>query len=195
MNGKKIFSRILVAVITGVLLMCPVLAASTFPDVDENAAYAEAAGYLNEIGVMQGDTQGNFNPERNVTRAQMAAIICRMLGENESISADVSGFTDVPTSYWAYNNIMMATSLGIINGYNDGSFRPDNTVSYEQAVTMTVRALGYENEADSAGGYPDGYLLMGQNIGLLNGITLANGAPLDRKSVAIIIYNSYHSYV
>lgn len=177
-----------------VVLACPAKASSTFPDVDENAAYAEAAEYLNEIGVMQGDTQGNFNPNKTVTRAQMAAIICRMLGENESTSANESGFIDVPTSYWAYDNIVTASSLGVITGYNDGSFRPDNTVSYKQAVTMIVRALDYENEANSEGGYPDGYLLIGQRIGLLNGISLTNETPLDRKSVAIIIYNSYHSY-
>lgn len=182
---RKLLNIFLVAIV----LVCPAKAASTFSDVSESAAYAEAAEYLNEIGVMQGDTQGNFNPNRNVTRAQMAAILCRMLGESERTSANEREFTDVPTSYWAYNNIMMATSLGIINGYNDGSFRPDNAVTYEQAVTMIIRAVGGEDEAQSEGGYPSGYLVVAKNNDLLNGLNRDMGTPMTRSDVAIVIYN------
>lgn len=189
MNGKKIFSRILVAVITGVLLMCPVLAASTFPDVDENAAYAEAAEYLNEIGVMQGDTQGNFNPSKNVTRAQMAALLCRLIGETDTLAVDGSRFSDVPASYWANSYITKAASLEIINGYQDGSFRPDNVVTYAQAVTMVLNAIGGKKLAEEYGGYPDGYLIVAEANGILNGVTGSSDSPMSRSSVALLLFN------
>lgn len=177
------------------LLTVPARASAAFPDVDENAPYAEAAEYLNDIGVMNGDTNGNFNPDQTVTRAQMAAILCRVLGETEDLPTDGDRFTDVPASYWANGYIVKAAELGIIGGYQDGSFKPGNAVTYEQAVTMVIRAFGYEDEASSAGGYPDGYLAVAQNLGLLNNVGRKNGKSLDRGSVAIIIYNCYHSYV
>lgn len=190
MNGKKIFSRILVAVTTGVLLMCPVLAASLFPDVDENAVYAEAVEYVNEIGIMQGDTQGNFNPEKNVTRAQMAVIVCRMFGETENLTVS-NRFSDVKADYWANTSISKAAELGIIGGYGDGTFRPDNTVTYEQAVAMVIRAVGGEEVAKEYGGYPDGYLLAAEENGFLDQISANRGGPFSRSNVAVILYNYY----
>lgn len=186
---------LLAGILIAVMLICPVSAASAFPDVDANASYAEAAAFLSELSIMVGDEKGNFNPDKSVTRAEMAAVICRILGETEGMSADGGTFTDVPAGHWASGYISQAASLGIVNGYGNGNFGPGDTVTYEQAVTMIVRALGYENEADSAGGYPDGYLSIAQSIGLLNGVNVQKGTPLARKDVAIIVYNSYHSYV
>lgn len=187
--------RILLVLLVGGLLICSVFATTSFPDVDENALHAEAVEYLNEIGIMMGDENGNFNPNNTVTRAEMATIICRMLGETGNLTADGNIFSDVSDEHWANGYIFQAALLGIVSGYGDGNFGPEDIVTYEQAVTMVVRTLGYENEANSAGGYPDGYLLIAQNLDLLNRIDAKNGTPLDRKSVAIIIYNSYHSYV
>ena len=186
---------LLAGILIAVMLICPVSAASAFPDVDGNAAYAEAAEYLSELGIMVGDNKGNFNPDKAVSRAEMATVICRMLGETESSTANDSTFADVPAGHWASGYISQAASLGIVNGYGNGNFGPEDTVTYEQAVTMIVRTLGYENEAGSAGGYPDGYVSIAQSIGLLDGVNAQKGTPLDRKGVAIIVYNSYHSYV
>lgn len=181
------------------LLVCgfltyPTFAASSFPDVDEYSEYAEAIAYVSETGIMVGDSNGNFNPDNSVSRAEMATLICRMLGETEGLQTS-SDFFDVPTNHWANIYVGKAVELGIVNGYGNGKFGPSDEVTYEQAITMIIRALDYENEAIGAGGYPNGYLVIAQNIGLLDGINAKKGAPLDRGSVAIIIYNCYHSYV
>lgn len=68
------------------MLCIPANAVSSFPDVPENAPYAEAAEALVELGVFQGDGQGNFNPDSNITRAQAAAVICRMLDVEKDMS-------------------------------------------------------------------------------------------------------------
>lgn len=164
-------------------------AAASFPDVDEDAAYAEAAEYLNEIGVMQGDAQGNFNPDNMVTRAQMAAIICRMLGETEDLPTDGNRFTDVPEFHWANGYIVKAEELGIINGYQDGRFKPENTVTYEQAITMAIRAIGGEELAQEGGGYPYGYLEVAESNGLLAGLPFQSGANISRANIAILLHN------
>lgn len=192
---KRPLSTLLAVCIALAMFITPANAASTFPDVDTNAEYAATVEYVNEMEIMVGDENGNFNPNKAVTRAEMATIICRMLGETENLSTDGTVFSDVPVKHWANGYISQAASLNIISGYGDGTFGPEDIVTYEQAITMMVRALGYENEANSAGGYPDGYLSIAQNIGLLEKIGATKGMPLDRKSVAVIVYNSYHSYV
>lgn len=177
------------ALLLAILLLTSTALATSFPDVDESAVYADAAEYLNEIGVMQGDTQGNFNPNQTVTRAQMAAIICRTLGEAENLITDGTRFTDVPASYWANGYIARAAELGIISGYQDGTFKPGNTVTYEQAITMVIRAANGDGEAQEIGGYPDGYITLALNFGLLNRIQGKIGDSLSRANVAILIYN------
>lgn len=191
---KRILGCILVCVLMGGLLAYPVFAAGPFPDVDETAVYAEAAEAMKELGIMVGDEKGNFNPNKTVTRAEMAAIVCRMLGETVDLTT-ADTFIDVPISHWANGYIAKAASSGIIGGYGDGRFGPSDAVTYEQAITMLVRFLDYEYEAKSAGGYPDGYIMIAQDLGLLKGINVKNGVALDRGNVAIIIYNCYHSYV
>lgn len=185
---KRKLQRALSCLLALALLTCPVLAISSFPDVDEDADYAEAVEYLNEIGIMQGDEKGNFNPDKAVTRAEMAAIVCRMLGMTEDLPMS-SAFSDVPASHWANQYVGIAAELGIVGGYGNGKFGPSDPVTYEQAVTMVIRAVGGEPEAVDVGGYPDGYISVAEENGLLNGISSRTGDPMSRADVAVILYN------
>ena len=178
----------------GGLFICPAAAESKFPDVDESDEYAEAVAYVSDAGIMVGDDKGNFNPDKLVTRAEMAAIICRMLDDTEGLEKSTE-FIDVPTNHWANAYVRKVVELGIVNGYGNGKFGPADDVTYEHATAMIIRALGYENEANDAGGYPDGHLSIAQSLGLLEGIEASNSTPLNRASVAIVVYNCYHSYV
>lgn len=167
-------------------------ASASFPDVDENAPYAEAVEYLNEIGIMTGDTSGNFNPDKTVTRAQMAAIICRMLDETENLPTDGSRFTDVPESYWANGYVVKVAELSIISGYGNGTFRPENPVTYEQVVTMLVRTIYGNEDAEKNGGYPDGFLYIAKENGLLENISFKRGELLARSDIASLLFNYYN---
>lgn len=176
------------------LALCMAVSLSTaawaaFPDVDENAEYAEAAEYLNEIGLMSGDQYGNFNPDNTVTRAEMATIVCRMLGETEELPSD-DRFPDVPVGHWANGYVSKAAELGIVTGYDTGLFGPTDKVTYEQAVTMIVRTKGWENEALKQGGWPYGYLYAADDHGLLSGVSSSVGAPFTRSEVAQVVYNA-----
>ena len=110
---------VLLALLVGVFLICPVLAASLFPDVNGYEEFAEAVAYVNRAGIMVGDTNGNFNPYKTVTRAEMATIICRMLGRADGLKSS-NDFSDVPTNHWANTYIGKAAELGIVNGYGGG---------------------------------------------------------------------------
>lgn len=186
--GHKI-RCILSILLMGGLLICPAIAASSFPDVSGYEEFAEAVAYVNEAGIMVGDNNGNFSPYTTVNRAEMATIICRMLNVDKDLATSTQ-FIDVPVGHWANGYISKAASLGVVNGYGGGKFGPADGVTYEQAVTMVVRALGGEPEAQKLGIYPDGYLAAANENGLLEGISAQRGEQLSRADIATIIYNA-----
>lgn len=163
---------------------------TSFPDVDSGSDYAAAVEYVSKAGVMVGDDQGNFNPDKIVSRAEMATIVCRVLKQTANLpTSDV--FTDVPITHWANAYIGKASELNVVSGYGDGRFGPSDPVTYEQAVTMIVRTIGEGDKASSYGGYPDGFLQVAQERNLLKGIQAARGQGLSRSSVAVLLYNYY----
>ena len=186
---KKIFLRGAVVLIVISMFVVSAFAVSAFPDVDEDAEYAEAVSYVSEVGIMVGDENGNFNPDKTVTRAEMAVILCNMLGEAENLTTDGSIFTDVPAEHWANPYVVKTAELGLVTGYGDGRFGPADDVTYEQAVTMVVSAVGGEVEAQENGGYPNGFIDVADDNGILEGVVEKIGAPMTRKSVAFMIVN------
>lgn len=185
---KHILKQLVAMILVGGMLICPTLAA-TFPDVDDNAEYIAAVEFVSSVGIMIGDDQGNFNPNKTVSRAEMATILCSLFGDKENLSTDGGVFVDVPASHWANKYIIKAVSVGVVVGYGDGRFGPADGLTYEQAVTMVVNALGGKSEAIEAGGYPDGYLGVAKAGGLLEGISAQKGDELSRAEVAVIMYN------
>ncbi len=181
-KGRSLAAGVLILALTA----STAWAASSFPDVDEDADYAPAVEYLDELGIMSGDQHGNFNPDNTVTRAEMAAIACRLLGETENLPSN-DRFPDVPMGHWANGYVSKAAELGIVTGYDTGLFGPTDTVTYEQAVTMIIRSLGMEEEALEAGGYPDGYIAVVENRGYTYGITVEKGDLLTRWQIAAIL--------
>ena len=188
---KRILGCILVCALMGGLLAYPAFAAGPFPDVDEAAAYAEAVGVLQNMGIMQGEPDGNFHPSNKVTRAQMAAIICRVLGEEHDLTFNGTQFLDVPETHWANSYVARVASLGIVNGYGDGSFGPEDTVTYAQALTMIVRTMGLEENAVMAGGYPDGYIKVAVENGLAGEFSADQNELLTRWQVAEIVFGVF----
>ncbi len=121
----------LLMLLLGGLLICPAFAAPSFPDVTGYEEFAKAVSYVNEAGIMVGDNNGNFNPYKTVTRAEMATIVCRMLNMDKGLLTSTR-FTDVSIGHWANGYISKAASLGIVNGYGGGKFGPSDSVTYEQ---------------------------------------------------------------
>lgn len=186
---KRIFQKGASALLALALAVSPALAVSSFPDVAENAAYAQAVDYVSQAGIMVGDDKGNFAPEKTVTRAEMATILCNVLEEHQGLTTDGSVFTDVPAQHWANRYVVKAAELGLVSGYGNGKFGPSDKVTYEQAITMVVQAAGGGGEATELGGYPDGFVKLAQSFGLLEGISSGKGQAFSRAEVAMLIYN------
>ena len=188
-NLKKVFAVVLALA----LMLSSVAFASSFPDVSDDATYATAVDTLAALGLVKGDDKGNFNPDDNIKRSEVAAMLVRAYGQEETASAITGAgiFTDVPASHWANGYIRYASeSLKFINGMGDGTFAPDANVTFEQTVKMIVSILGYEDLAAEAGGYPAGYITVASELGILKGVSLSNtSAAAKRSTVAQLLYN------
>lgn len=164
--------------------------AGAFPDVPPDAEYAEAAEALHEMGIFNGDSKGNFNPDKTISRAETAAILCRLLGvAEEAKGMTESIFSDVPSSHWAVGYVAKMSQLEIISGYGNGEFGPSNAVTYNQLVKMLVCTKGYEEAAIKNGGYPDGYVAIANELGITNGIPTTSNNGISRGKAAMLVYN------
>ena len=121
-----------------------------FSDVPSGAYYAEAVRWAVEKGVTNGTGDGTFQPNGSCTRAQLAAFLWRLAGEPES-TQDLT-FTDVRTDAWCAKALRWAAEQGIVTGYADGSFRPDQTVTRIQAVAMLYRYAKAQGMDTTQGG-------------------------------------------
>lgn len=193
---KKILSAVLAAALLLLHSVTAFAAGGTiFQDVPEDASYAEAVATLADLGILQGDNAGNFNPDSTITRAEAAAIICRLLGvEEEANALTDSQFSDVPSNHWSVGYVAKAAELGIIGGYGNGTFGPADPVTQQQVIKMLVCAWGYEKNAASLGGWPEGYVQVAEDLGLIENSAGISSAAASRSLVAEWAYNILYVY-
>ncbi len=184
---KKIFSAIALC-ITLMMTMMIGSQAAMFTDVSVSTPYRDAIITLSTIGLIKGYSDGSFKPDNTITRAEFTVMVTRALAV-DSLKVEGEIFSDVENHYAKYN-IRTAYDMGIINGMGDGTFAPDAPVTYEQAVKMIVCMLGYGDNAESLGGYPDGYMRMGANLNLTGKISMTNSDPAPRGVIAQLIYSA-----
>ena len=110
---------------------------NTFPDVDEDYWANTAISTMASLGVINGRNSGLFDPDAYITRAEFAAICARF---DDSGVDGITTFTDT-VGHWAEDEISRAAALGWIQGYSDGTFRPNQYITRAQAVTMINRVL------------------------------------------------------
>jgi uncharacterized repeat protein (TIGR02543 family) len=108
-----------------------------FTDVAENAWYCKAVSTLYALGILDGQTKTTFAPDDPITRAELATVCARF---DTGITGRNHSFTDI-AGHWAEDAIEEAAALGWVEGYADGTFRPDNTITRAEAITMINRVL------------------------------------------------------
>lgn len=110
-----------------------------FRDVPETAWYKTAVDTLASLGIVNGTGNHTFTPERPITRAEFTAIAMRFAKQD---TRGESIFSDVPKTVWYYNDVIGSTQYGWVNGYSDGTFRPNNTITRAEVATIVNRMLG-----------------------------------------------------
>jgi hypothetical protein len=185
---RKLLSFLLAAALclsVSVAVLPATAAAVSSDDISVSAAV------LNMMGALGGSGSGSLDLNGTLTRAQFCKIAVVLMGKANS-AAQYSGFTkfpDVPSSSWASGYINYAVSIAqIIKGYPDGTFHPDELMTYGQSVTVLVRMLGYTN-ADVGNSWPDSYVNKADQIGLSDGTSLYAGTSVTRGEAAVLFTN------
>ncbi len=191
---KKIISVLLAVAMLTVYL--PVTAATTtFSDVPNNSNYKNAIYTLADFGIIKGDAGADtFRPKANISREEFSVIMTRVLGLGAlDVAVTEYPFPDVTPSTaadWSIKATKIAYDLGIIKGFDDGTFRPKENVTFEQAVKMIVCALGYDASAIEQGGWPNGYIAVARGFGILNNAEAPQALPATREIIAQLVANS-----
>ena len=171
-----------------------------FIDIARNAWYKDAVQYAYDNGLMTGVSATEFAPEQTTTRAMIVSILARL--ENVT-TAQAAGFADVDDNDWYATAVNWAANVGVVNGYEDNTFRPNTAITREQlaAILMNYAAykgydvsaradLSHYSDADSISSWANDVLLWAVAEGLLTGVTddtIAPQAHATRAQVAAIL--------
>lgn len=125
-----------------------------FTDVNTSDWFYDAVQYAYEKGMMNGTSSTTFAPDNTTTRGMIVTILHRMEGTPDAAGA---AFIDVPADQWYTNAVAWANANGIVNGYGDGKFGPDDAITREQMVTILYRYSQYKGYDTSVSGSVSGF--------------------------------------
>lgn len=185
---KKLLSILLAVLLS--LQMTAFCEAETESEVA--VVYDEAVRVLFKLGILDEET---YEAEAAVKRGEFIDKVIKMTGVESIPVPEKSKFSDVTGENIYASSISMACDMGIISGYDDGTFRPDETLTSEQAVKILMTLLGYEDYALAYGGYPGGYLSIATVQGVLKNIPVGDFKECTWDKAARLIYNALHTDV
>ena len=177
------------AMISGLMVMGS--SAASYADVtsEDNV---EAIEVLQAVGIMVGDENGDFNPDQNVTRNEMAVVMSNLMEYNVASYKDTSPFTDVPS--WAEPYVAACWTNGITAGYSDTIYGGSDTVTTAQAALMLMKALGYFQYASDFGSdWQLATTRQGNDIALFVGVDSGVEQAMTRNDVAQLVLNTLKS--
>jgi len=150
----------------------------------------DAVGVVQTLGIMTGDENGNLNLDRNVTRAEFAKMLVAASPYKDAAGGGTgySMFKDLKSGHWAAGYVKICVDNGWFQGYMDGTFRPNNPITLEEAATVALRLLGY-TAADLPGAYPGAQLSKFEALNLHSGFSTARGQAMSRRDCAHLFSN------
>lgn len=245
MRNKLLALILAFTMAVGLTAMAPVAYAANGAEEVGRDVVLEAAELLMTLNIVQGYEDGSLGLEKNITRAEFAAMLARMLQGTDELNLNAGAivntkmsetpenieavkaaqdagliasagsaketigvgaknfhtdidstdladpsFSDVSELHWAYNDVEYLRGQGIVTGYTDGTFKPDNNILYEEAVKFVVSALGYDFMAVTYGGYPAGYIKTAGQLKILKNVNGAEGVAVTRQQIMVLLFNS-----
>ena len=193
-NLKKILALVLALVMSFSLMAT----ANAFTDSDKiNGTYEEAVEVLSALKVFQGYENGSFVPQGSITRAEVAAIIYRIVtgdvaDKQVGIYADYNKFNDVKSTSWYAGYVNFCANAEYIKGYDAKTFGPNDPVTGYQALAMILRAVGYDKNGEFTGtGWQTQTAAVGKKLGITNNVSEGTlGVAATREVVAEILFRS-----
>jgi hypothetical protein len=186
--GKASLVKRMATAVAGTVLLSTLLAAGAWA-ADAGVKHTAEADSLNKLQLFQGTDRG-YELEQTLTRAQGATMLLRLFGW-ETAAANAQGlsspFTDVPATHWAAKSVGFAFSKALVHGVDDVHFAPDASITGEQFLALTLRALGYA-EAE-----PQTASELAATSGLLSASEvqlIAQGAVFRRDEMVAVAYRA-----
>lgn len=189
-NLKKVLA--LVLVVASVLSFATVASAASFTDKD-SITNTEAVNMLADLGVINGFTDGSYRPTETVTRAQMAKMIYAVCTGDDDASGFVGTTTalkDINQAPWAEGYIKYCYSLGIIGGFPDNTFRPNEPVTVAQAAKMLLVALGYDSNEYVGASWSINTMRDAKAAKITKDVSTSAALAASRDVSAQLIYNT-----
>jgi len=149
----------------------------------------ESADVLVRLNLMKGYEDGSLRLENSITRAEFCSLIVRMM-KKEGTTADTEvRFSDMKETHWAYGTVLTAVSCGYLSGYEDGTFKPSNTITYAETCAILVNMLGYNS--DIVGVWPTNVISKAEELKLNNGLEIAESShKMTRGEVCVMLVNA-----
>ena len=192
---KKLLAMVLALVMT---LSLAVSANAAFKDADKvSADYSEAVAVLNGMGVFKGYEDGSFQPQGNITRAEVAAIVYRVYTADvkdakASMYATYNKFSDMAGAGWAQGYIGYCANAALVKGYPNGTFQPSGKVTGYEVLAMILRAIGYDQNNEFTGAdWALHVAQTAQQAGVLKNVKGVDlNAPATRELVAELLFRA-----
>ena len=192
---KKLLAMVLALVMT---LSLAVSANAAFKDADKvSADYSEAVAVLNGMGVFKGYEDGSFQPQGNITRAEVAAIVYRVYTADvkdakASLYATYNKFSDMNGAGWASGYIGYCANAALVKGYPNGTFQPSGKVTGYEVLAMILRAIGYDQNNEFTGAdWALHVAQTAQQAGVLKNVKGVDlNAPATRELVAELLFRA-----
>ena len=155
-----------------------------------SSSTTSAQQIVQALGIITGDESGNLNLGNYVTRAEFAKMMIAASTYKDTISSNAksSPFKDVKYTHWAASYVQAAVTAGWLTGYTDGTYKPDNNVKLEEAVSAVLKMLGYSS-SDFTGSFPEAQLAKYSALGLNDNISKTQGQLLTRQDCINLFYN------
>jgi hypothetical protein len=167
---------------------------TAFSDVSASHAYASSINYVKSQGIVDGYSDGSYKPDQLINRAEFTKIIIEAAYPNEvkwfistNFSFPSQCFTDVPTDKWFTLYVCMAKEKGIINGYSDGSFKPEQNINNLEALKITIESF-YDSVPNIGGDWYEKYIEFASTRGLSLKAWVNLGQNISRGEMAELIY-------
>jgi hypothetical protein len=194
-NLKKVLAMVLVVAM--VASFAVTASATSFTD-DASINYTTAVEVLTGLGVINGRTDGAFHPTDDVTRGEFAKMAAYVLNGGVDAapsyaSSAVTAFSDVASTHYAAASIGYVVNKGLVDGFTDNTFRPDNSVTGVQAAKILLTALGYSSSIEGYTGsaWAQNVQNDAEEAGLFTGIEKIDlTANLTREEAAQMIWNA-----
>jgi len=149
----------------------------------------ESADTLKKMKILNGYEDGSLRLENNITRAEFCALIMNMLGIKVTEPLE-NKFSDIKEGAWYYNAINKVAEMGYINGYKeDGTFRPNNNITYAESCAIMVNLLGFNDELE--GVWPNNVIEKAKELGIIEGLVdLEASYKMTRGEISVMLINS-----